>query len=276
MTKPRKPQQRRFDFSAGSTTPSRARIERKVERAEKPAPRVFYTAEVYDLIKFLVAHCEKEVGWLGMVDTIGNDYLITAIYVPEQEVHGTETDIDADAMAALAMEILDANEDPSKLFYWGHSHVNMGVSPSGQDEQQVDEYLVNCPGFIRGIYNKKGDSKVDVFLPEEGIVWQCCENRIYSPGLTPEQEAQFKEQIKRNVKEFSFRPSTGPGFGVPAWQRTDSYYRDSWQPPGTPASKGHRASNGAWLTDPVTSKAADKAEQQALSYDDLIDGFEFL
>lgn len=268
MSKTRKSQQRQFEFSASATTPTRARLERKVERPSTPAPRVFYTAEVYDLIQFLVAHCEKEVGWLGMVETIGNDYLISAIYVPEQTVHGAETDIDADAMAALAMEILDANEDPGKLFYWGHSHVNMSVSPSGQDEQQVDEYLANCPRFIRGIYNKRGESKVDVFHRDESVVWQMCENRIFSPGLTPEQEQQFKDQIKSNVCE-----SLAWSLPTPA-QRTDSYYRDSWKPQGTPG--GHRASNGAWLTDPITTKAADAAERKPLTYDDLMDGFEYL
>lgn len=278
-----KPQQRTFEFSAGATTPSRARVSRKTNAPEPPAPRVFYTAEVYDQIKFLIAHCEKEVGWLGLVETTGNDYLVTTIYVPEQEVHGAETDIDNDAMAALANEILDANEDPSKLFYWGHSHVNMGVSPSGQDEQQVDEYLVNCPRFIRGIYNKKGDSKVDIFLREEGIVWQCCENRIYSPGIGEEQMAAFKKLIATNVKESTF-PSAFPRTNdVPHWPRTDSYYRNGWAPPGTPGAPqtpapittGHRASNGAWLKTPALPRP-DKTESEALTYDDLIDGFEYL
>jgi hypothetical protein len=143
-------------------------------------PNVFYTPDVWSTIRYLVDKARKEIGWLGLVDTLPNgDYLITDIYVPEQTVSGTETDISTEAMAALAMELIEDNKDPSKLFYWGHSHVNMGVSPSGQDEEQVDEYLEDCDIFIRGIYNKKGESKVDVYNKNERVVFNCVHDGLY-------------------------------------------------------------------------------------------------
>ena len=285
-TKANQTYQRKFDFSAGSTTPSIARLALKTTQPEVKAvaPRVFYLPEVYDVIKFLVAYCKKEVGWLGMVEQIGNDYVVTEVFVPEQIVHGAETDIDAEAMAALVMELLDANKDSSKLYYWGHSHVDMGVTPSGQDETQIDEYLVDCPKFIRGIYNKRGDTKVDVFHRDDGVVWQCVENRIWSPGLSKEQYEQWKALVDENVTEYVYQPS---------------WHGRSWQPQGTPGlgggaqmptvahnngrRGGKRLGNGAWVMDDEDDALSNhgytpppRNEAGVVGYDDLYMGSDYL
>jgi hypothetical protein len=193
--------QRQFDFSATARAPEVTPLQRRNAHSPR-VPMVMYTPEVWDQLWFIVGSCPQEVGWLGLVDTLpSGDYLITEIFVPEQTVHATETEIKPDAMTALAMELIDAGKDTNKLIYWGHSHVNMGVSPSGQDERQVDEYLANgCKTFIRGIYNKKGERKLDVFDQTNNLIFQCVRDRIYSPGLSPEQRAHLTQLIKANVK----------------------------------------------------------------------------
>jgi hypothetical protein len=163
-------------------------------------PRVFYTPDVWDRMWFLISINDKEVGWLGLVNPLpSGDYLVYDIFVPPQRVHGAETEIDQEAMTDLAMQLIDAGQDTNQLFYWGHSHVNMGVSPSGQDERQIDEYLAHCPRFIRGIYNKKGERKVDVFDRDTGVVYQCVVDRIFSPGLTEAQQNELRALCKTNV-----------------------------------------------------------------------------
>ena len=169
-------------------------------------PRVFYAPGVWERIQYLVSKCTKEVGWLGLVEKINNDYLITEIFVPEQTVTGAETDISSTAMAALAMQLLRENKDPSKLRYWGHSHVNMSVSPSTTDENQVAEYLETCNYFIRGIYNKSNASKVDVYDRDRGVAYQCvAESNCY---LTQEVIAELDKMIADNVKEQTYAQNT--------------------------------------------------------------------
>jgi len=165
------------------------------------APIVRYTPHVQKVIHTLVQRCGKEVGWLGTVQKTADGYLIDAIYVPEQVVSGTETDIDNDALGALALEIMDQGKDPGTLYYWGHSHVNMGVGPSGQDERQVAEYLDNCPVFIREIRNKAGASKVDVYDVNAGVVFQCVTTEVQQSSDDSAFYKQMDELIKANVKE---------------------------------------------------------------------------
>jgi len=196
----------------------------------KPAgmriPAVYYTPEVWAVITLAVQHCTKEVGWLGMVTKLDNgDYLIDKIYIPEQTVSGAETDISADAMAALAAEIFAEGDDPSRLKYWGHSHVNMGVGPSGQDETQVEEYLDSHSVFLRGIYNKRGESKVDIYDRTQGVVFQCVPNSVQ--GLSHEDEAAWIAVINRNVQERSYTqnltPTTSLNNGVdPVTKKSES------------------------------------------------------
>lgn len=161
-------------------------------------PVVQYTPEVRAIIDLIVATCTKEVGWLGTVSVSDNVYTIDQIFLPKQIVSSVETDIDADAMAAIAEELFNADDDPGRLFYWGHSHVNMNVSPSKQDEDQVREYLDACPRFIRGIYNKKGEEKVDFYDREARLVFQNLEART-AFELPPERKETLLQLIKTNV-----------------------------------------------------------------------------
>lgn len=192
-------------IKSGSLTPKSTPI---YPVDEASAPVVYYTPFVWNVIWYLVNQCSMEVGWLGLVDKIGDDYIVTDIYVPEQTVSRTETDIESEAMSALALELLAEGKDPNKLRYWGHSHVNMQVSPSSQDEKQLEEYLEHCDWFIRGIYNKRGDTKVDVYDRTNNVVHQVVKNGPHIPNLTEEEKEVLDKLIKNNVQEYVYVPKT--------------------------------------------------------------------
>jgi len=164
-------------------------------------PEVRYTPYIHKVIQHIVAHQPQEIGWLGLVDKTAYGYLVTDLYIPEQTVSAAETDIDQDAMAALAIEIDEAGLDPSKLLYWGHSHVNMAVSPSRQDEQQIASFVENSPFFIRGIYNKYGDSKVDVYDKQNNTIFQCVNDVVDTPELSKQEIKQLNALMKSNLKK---------------------------------------------------------------------------
>lgn len=192
--------EKKWTFSATSTQPTTSPLRRRDEPQVEP-PQVIYTTEAWQTIQYIVSKCAKEVGWLGLVEKHGNDYWVTEVFIPEQEVTSVTTEIEAEAMAALAMWMMDNDRDPSQMYYWGHSHVNMGVSPSGQDETQLEEYLHNCNVFIRGIYNKKGDSKVDIFDTEAGVVHQCVDNYPEHALLSDELRKRLDKELKDNVTD---------------------------------------------------------------------------
>lgn len=187
-----------YTVNTSSTTKTVSILRRNTDLTE---PKVFYAPGIYERIQYIVNKCTEEVGWLGLVEKIDNDYLITKLYIPEQLVHGAETDISTAAMSALVMEILNTEGDEaiSKLRYWGHSHVNMTVSPSSTDEKQVAEYLENCDYFIRGIYNKRDDSKVDVYDKNRGLAFQCvtASSCYLNKSVTDELDALLLANVKR-------------------------------------------------------------------------------
>lgn len=187
-------------FNSTARTPSTTQL---YEWDFPDAPCVFYTEEVDAAIRYLVDNVATEVGWLGLVETLDDgNYLVTDLYVPEQTVSGTETDIDAETLCALAMEIEQAGKESEKLLYWGHSHVNMDVGPSSQDEIQIEEFLDNgCQIFIRGIYNKRGASKVDVYDVENNCIHQCVQNGLQLSPMNNKLKTALDKIIKTKIKK---------------------------------------------------------------------------
>lgn len=171
--------QMRFKISTTSTTASGVVPIRGATRYPDE-PTIYFTREAWVKQCHLVDKCSKEVGWFALVDynEDGNSFTITELVIPKQEVTAAETDIGKENLADAAMELIEQGKDTSKMFAWFHSHVNMGVSPSVQDEFQVEDFLEDLadqpevPAFIRGIQNKKGELKLDVYYIQHGVAYQ--------------------------------------------------------------------------------------------------------
>lgn len=89
----------------------------------------------------LVMGYDKEVGWYGLVDKVGQyEYRITDILVFPQYTSSVFVDDTRDDPEEHR-KWLDGNlsdEEYEHRRLWGHSHVNMGVSPSGTDLSMFD------------------------------------------------------------------------------------------------------------------------------------------
>jgi len=198
--------QRNFQFTSTSNqtvTPLRSMTSHP--------PVVFYTREVEAAIEYIVDKVSSEVGWFGLVEELpSGDYLITDLFIPKQIVTGTTVDMAPDAVADMAHLILELGKDPGNLRYQGHSHVNMGVNPSGTDEDMVDDFLADCPYFIRGIYNKAGESRVDVFDREQGLVFNRVWAGVEEPPLSPEFYHMLDEELRANLSRPAPRVLTTP------------------------------------------------------------------
>ncbi len=57
--------------------------------------------------------------------------------------------------------------------------------------------------FIRGIYNKKGASKVDVFDTRTELIYEAVNNRIKITPLPAGEMEQFKASLELNVVKAS-------------------------------------------------------------------------
>lgn len=147
----------------------------RAELIFKPsAPTVYITPDAYKRICLYVELAPQEVGWLGTVSKRPDgNFIIDEVFLVEQEVTAVETELSVDGCAKLVVELLEGGEPglerANKLQFWGHSHVRMGTTPSGTDEQTMRRFADEGHEFyVRGIFNKLGRGTFDVYYFNKG------------------------------------------------------------------------------------------------------------
>lgn len=139
---------------------------------------------------------EGEIGWLAFVDDLGeNGFLITDCALLHQEVHSTTTEITPEGLLKF-WDSLEP-EDQCRVKCWGHSHVNMSPTPSGQDNSQMEYFKDGNPWFIRLITNKKREYHIDIFDYENGIKVHMDQADL----ITYTQDADLRQTIMEEIKE---------------------------------------------------------------------------
>jgi hypothetical protein len=162
---------RDFSFTPHDFDPRMVNIE---TNSPIETPEIIIMPAALEKMWHYVNIADKEVGWLGTATRFGKNFLIEDVYLLRQRVHSTTTIITPEGMGEFAMELLENNPDADKIInnirFWGHSHVYMDTSPSGQDEFQMECFRkMNGPFMIRGIFNKKGKISFTIFDWERKI-----------------------------------------------------------------------------------------------------------
>lgn len=153
---------------------------------------------------------DKEIGWVGWARQHNGLWLLEDVELPKQEAHGATCELDPTDLGRIGQESLqreiaagyEGEEMIARARYnvWGHSHVNMGVGPSGQDAKQFKDFAQGMPTpFFRIIANKKGEMKIDVIFPGLGIQLNDISWIQHIPtesGLREAIEAEIKEKVK--------------------------------------------------------------------------------
>ena len=211
-----------YSIDAGGTTKKTTPIKRRADEAKikSAEPYVIFSQQAHLEMTHIVDKCTQELGWWFLVDVLpGNGFFLHTLIVPKQTVSATSVEIDPEDLATITLQLMDEGKDPSTMYAWFHSHVNMGVTPSGTDEDQVEEYLDDCPIFIRGIVNKRGDTKLDVFLRDEGVAY--CSLPLFIEGeyLSEEEKKPLDELLKTNVSTYTATAYTG---GVGGYYETQA------------------------------------------------------
>lgn len=139
-------------------------------------PKIMVTRKAWSWIQAIVRVHSEEVGFRGIVREIGdNKYLIDEIFYPKQcLVSGSTCEIDPMGEAEIANKILaqDRFDDIGRVKFWAHSHVNMSVSPSQQDEDQSIKLIRDLGSYlIRGIFNKSNEASFTFFDVASGFAF---------------------------------------------------------------------------------------------------------
>lgn len=147
-----------------------------VKLMEKFAPKISININAMNKMKEYVRQSDLEIGWLGTSRRVGNVFYIDDVFLFRQEVHATTTEITTEGLNEFAMELLyeeNGVEIWNNMKLWGHSHVNMTTSPSGQDDKQIEVFAENAEDFfIRIIANKGGDFRIDLYDFTTGVIYE--------------------------------------------------------------------------------------------------------
>jgi len=138
---------------------------------ENQVPLVVMSVGAMAKVQQYVHQCSLEIGWMGLVTRQMSPsgfpmLMLHDPYAPAQEVSGATTDLDPTGKGSFADWAISLGEKAELIKWWGHSHVNMGVSPSGTDMTTFYEHIENDKEnpFVMSIHNKKGASYVNLYL----------------------------------------------------------------------------------------------------------------
>jgi len=167
-----------------------------IEALERCVPIVIIDKKALAKMKIYVEENSEEVGWLGMASKEDGFYYISDVMLFDQDVHATTTEITPEGLSEFGMKVLEQEDGMdiwNSIRLWGHSHVNMPTSPSGQDNSQMEVFADNGHDFfIRIIANKKSDLALDLYEYTTGVIYK---NIVWYKSQT-EQEIQINKEIK--------------------------------------------------------------------------------
>ena len=120
------------------------------------APAVLrFTAEAYARLRLYVELCPSEIGGLGEVRPDGDGLLVTNLFLLDQRVSPSETELEPEAVLGLLRRCLEEGRDPAALRLWWHSHAEHEVEWSETDEATIQGF--GADSLVSLVTNKAGD-----------------------------------------------------------------------------------------------------------------------
>lgn len=178
-------------------------------------PTVYITTEAYLKMRKLVDDVATEIGWYGTVTKcpgLDNVFIIEDILVYPQTVTGATCEQDDDKMFEFEMSL--TTDQVNHKRFQGHSHVNMGVTPSGVDEQFYQDLLTQVTDyFIITVTNKNKAYTTRFYDIANNILYSDVPIRILLDDGT-ELDAWFtkaKEQLHNRIITNTFKGSVLDG-----------------------------------------------------------------
>lgn len=253
-------------------------------------PQVLVQPEALQDMGILVAQLqEDEVGWMMGVRRLPHlRFLVTEIYLLDQEVSPVTTELEADAMAALAEDLLarDAQDGGSRyaeLRGWGHCHPGESTAPSSTDDEQTEKHVERVGDYyLRLIVNRQGRMEWTLFLPQSGLEIRDVPWRPYFEE-SPERVEYWRTRLQEACSRLQWQtrnfppaypstndlPSDKPPFrGFPPPPRP-LYFPSPFTPPSV-SPKSKPSSTGTLDQDPL-ERFRDTANDLLLSIEDPVD-----
>lgn len=140
---------------------------------------ISFTELAYLKMVTLVREFDDEVAWHGTVEKKKSEdgkseYIVKDILVYPQEVTGATVTTDQERYEKWLYEDQD-DEVFNSIRMQGHSHVNMGTTPSATDEElysKILDQLDDSMFYIFLIWNKKNEKTVMIYDLEDNTLYE--------------------------------------------------------------------------------------------------------
>ena len=137
---------------------------------------VYFTEMAWLKMQTLIREFDKEVAWHGVAyrgeDESKDEYYITDILVYPQEVTGATVNTDQEKYEMWLM--MHEDDVFNNIRMQGHSHVNMGTTPSGVDTTHQEKILAQLEDdmfYIFMIWNKRGEKTIKIYDLAKNILF---------------------------------------------------------------------------------------------------------
>lgn len=179
----------------------------RTKYADHPKCVVAFTPSAYLKMQTLTKQCSTEVAAHGVVERLdAQHYLIKDILVYPQKV----TAATVAATDDYGPWLMDLSDDVfNNLRFQWHSHVNMGTSPSGVDDNWYETLLKDVEDYyIFMITNKRDECFVNVYDVAENLIYESSDITVTilsedNCNIIEWAKTQLKEQLEVPVKPAS-------------------------------------------------------------------------
>lgn len=161
---------------------------------------VLFYPKAMEKMRKMVNECAKEIAWHGVVERIEDAYHVKDILFYPQKITAVTVTTDDEKYAKWVMEQPD--EIFEKIRLQGHSHVNMGVTPSSVDlayYEQILNHLNEDDFYIFMIMNKKGQYSFWIHEIFNNIIF---EPQDIETGVLLDSETSSDEWYQENFEEY--------------------------------------------------------------------------
>lgn len=179
-------------------------LEQHIAAKNLTEPSIYITADAYIKMRKLVNDTSTEIGWYGTVTKqpgLDEVYIIDDIIVYPQRVTGVTCEQDDDKMFNFEMSL--TTDQVNHKRFQGHSHVNMGVTPSGVDEQFYRDLLTQVNDyFIITVTNKREEYTTRFYDIANNIVYSDLPIKVLTENgsiLDAWYEDAKKQLVNRNT-----------------------------------------------------------------------------
>lgn len=180
---------------------------------------IFFSEIAWLKMQTLVREFDKEVAWHGIAyrGEEPDTFVITDILVYPQEVTGSTVTTDQEKYQTWLM----SHDDDvfNNIRMQGHSHVNMGVTPSGVDDSLYERLLDQLDDdmfYIFMIWNKRKDKTVKIYDLKENVLFETADVtiEILDDGTGIEKfMAEAKEMVVNKPVSYGGNSQYGGGYG---------------------------------------------------------------